>query len=339
MKINLIDTDQQTFIVAEIGNNHEGDFDVAQELIQQAAKAGADAVKFQTFLPEYLAGGDKARFERLKMFQFSYEKFSKLALVAQSEGIIFFSTPFDPKSADFLNEIQPVFKIASSDNTHWPFLQQIAHFGKPVILSTGMTTLSEINEMEKVIRTVWNEQNCDPGLALLHCVSSYPTPAEQANLKAIKTLAKHFPNCVPGYSDHTFGITAALSAVAMGARVIEKHFTLDKNYSDFRDHQLSADPTDLKELVSHIRELERMLGSGEKAPQPNELVMQETLRRSAAAGKDLKKGTVVSELDLIWVRHGSGVTWDHRDNLVGKKLNRDCKYADLITIEDLHESK
>ena len=190
-----------------------------------------------------------------------------MALAAQSEGIIFFSTPFDPKSADFLNEIQPVFKIASSDNTHWPFLRQIAHFGKPVILSTGMTTLSEINEMEKVIQTVWNEQNCDPGLALLHCVSSYPTPAEQANLKAIKTLAKHFPNCVPGYSDHTFGITAALSAVAMGARVIEKHFTLDKNYSDFRDHQLSADPTDLKELVTHIRELEKMLGSGEKTPQ------------------------------------------------------------------------
>ena len=320
MKINQIDTDQQVFIVAEIGNNHEGDFDVAQELIRQAAKAGADAVKFQTFLPEYLAGGDKARFERLKDFQFSYEQFSKLALVAQSEGIIFFSTPFDPKSADFLNEIQPVFKIASSDNTHWPFLRQIAHFGKPVILSTGMTTLSEINEMEKVIQTVWKEQNCDPGLALLHCVSSYPAPAEQANLKAIKTLAKHFRNCVPGYSDHTFGITAALSAVAMGARVIEKHFTLDKNYSDFRDHQLSADPTDLKELVTHIRELERMLGSGEKAPQPNELVMQEALRRSAAAAQDLKKGTVVSELDLIWVRPGSGVTMGTSRQSAWKKV-------------------
>ena len=335
MKINQIDIDQQVFIVAEIGNNHEGNFDVAQELIRQAAKAGADAVKFQTFLPEYLAGGDKVRFERLKDFQFSYEQFSKLALVAQSEGIIFFSTPFDPKSADFLNEIQPIFKIASSDNTHWPFLQQIAHFGKPVILSTGMTTLSEISEMEKVIQIVWKEQNYDPGLALLHCVSSYPAPADQANLKAIKTLAKNFQNCVPGYSDHTLGITAALSAVAMGSRVIEKHFTLDKNYSDFRDHQLSADPTDMKELVTHIRELESMLGSGQKAPQPNELVMQEPLRRSAAAAKDLKKGTVVSESDLIWVRPGSGVTWEHRDNLLGKKLNRDCKYADLITIEDL----
>ena len=145
-----------------------------------------------------------------------------------------------------------------------------------------------------VVRNIWEEQNCNPGLALLHCVSSYPAPAEQANLKAIKTLAKHFPNCVPGYSDHTFGITAALSAVAMGARVIEKHFTLDKNYSDFRDHQLSADPTDLKELVTHIRELEKMLGSGEKTPQPNELTMQEALRRSAAAAQDLKKGIVVS---------------------------------------------
>ena len=143
------------------------DFECCAELIRQAAKAGADAVKFQTFLPEYLAGGDKVRFERLKDFQFSYEQFSKLALVAQSEGIIFFSTPFDPKSADFQNEIQPVFKIASSDNTHWPFLQQIAHFGKPVILSTGMTTLSEISEMEKVIQIVWKEQNCD--LAWLCC--------------------------------------------------------------------------------------------------------------------------------------------------------------------------
>ena len=159
MQINQIDTDKQVFIVAEIGNNHEGDFGVAQELVRKASSAGVDAVKFQTFLPEYLAGGDHIRFERLKGFQFSYDQFSKLARVANSEGIIFFSTPFDPQSATFLNEIQPVFKIASSDNTHWPFIQQIAGFGKPLILSTGMANLAEVTRMEKVIKENWKYHN------------------------------------------------------------------------------------------------------------------------------------------------------------------------------------
>jgi len=335
MKINQLDTDQQIFIVAEIGNNHEGDFEVAREMIRQAAKAGADAVKFQTFLPEYLAGGDAARFKRLQGFQFSYEQFAELAQFAQAEGIIFFSTPFDPQSATFLNQIQPIFKIASSDNTHWPFLEQIAGFGKPVILSTGMSTLAEVTEMEKVIRSAWQRLGSDPGLALLHCVSSYPAPPDQANLRAVVTMSNQFPNCVPGYSDHTFGITAALSAVALGARIIEKHFTLDKQYSDFRDHELSADPKDMKNLVDRIRELEKMLGDGEKAPQLNEIGMLTALRRSAAASRELKKGTVLDEADLIWVRPGSGVQWADRSSIVGKSVNRDLGYAELIEVSDL----
>jgi N,N'-diacetyllegionaminate synthase len=258
-----------------------------------------------------------------------------LAQFAQAEGIIFFSTPFDPQSATFLNEIQTIFKIASSDNTHWPFLEQIAGFGKPVILSTGLSTLVEIIEMEKVIRSVWQRLGSDPGLALLHCVSSYPAPADQANLRAVVTLSNQFPKCVPGYSDHTFGITAALSAVALGARVIEKHFTLDKNYSDFRDHQLSANPQEMKELVSRIRELEKMLGNGEKTPQSNEIAMLSAIRRSAAASRELKKGTILDESDLIWVRPGSGVQWADRSSIVGKTVNRELSYAEMIEVSDL----
>ena len=197
-----------------------------------------------------------------------------------------------------------------------------------------MITLEEVKSSVKVIRDVWKEKSSDPGLALLHCVSSYPTPSEKANLKAVETLSKDFPFCVPGYSDHTLGISAALNSVSLGARVVEKHFTIDKNFSDFRDHKLSADPKELKELVNNIRNLEKMLGDGEIIPQSNELSMMSNLRRSAAASRKLKAGTLLLEEDFIWIRPGTGITQDNYKKFLGKVLKKDKEYSELIHKSD-----
>ena len=240
MKINQIDTDQQVFIVAEIGNNHEGDFDVAQELIRQASIVGADAVKFQTYLPElYVSSEDQERLERLRKFQFNFEQFQSLEEFSREQDIIFFSTPFDLVSAEELNKFQSLFKVSSGDNTYIRLLEKVASFKKPTIVSSGLASIKDL----ELVYKIWSKMNAIKKLAILHCVSSYPVPIEEANLLAISELKKVFPDVVIGYSDHTLGIQASCSAVAMGARIIEKHFTIDKNYSDFRDHQLSADPT------------------------------------------------------------------------------------------------
>jgi Sialic acid synthase len=277
MKINQIDTDEQVFIVAEIGNNHEGDFDVAQELIRQAAIAGADAVKFQTFVPElYVSSEDQERLERLRKFQFSFEQFHNLKKFAKVQGIIFFSTPFDLVSAEELNKFQSLFKVSSGDNTYIRLLQKVASFKKPTIVSSG---LASVKDLELVCK-IWSDVNAIKKLAILHCVSSYPVPIEEANLLAISELKKVFPDIVIGYSDHTLGIQASCSAVAIGARIIEKHFTLDKNYSDFRDHQLSADPSEMKDLVEQIRIIEKSLGGGQKTSQQSELGNLTAVRRS-----------------------------------------------------------
>ncbi len=335
MRIDHIDTNRQIFIVAEIGNNHEGDFVLAQDMIHLAAEAGADAVKFQTFRPEFLSGGDEARSLRLKKFQLSYEQFGELSKIANSKKLIFFSTPFDLESAKVLNGIQPVFKIASSDNDHQPLIKQVAHFVKPLIVSTGLATLNLVARLEKDVREIWATYKKDPGLALLHCVSSYPTPVEQANLKAISVIKEVFPSCVAGYSDHTSGINAVLGAVSLGARIIEKHFTINKQYSTFRDHEFSADPLDLQEMVTRIREIDLMLGDERKTTQLSEVANEAALRRSAAAGRDLSAGHVLRDKDLMWVRPGTGIRWEERDRLLGYSLNRPLKYAELIRKGDL----
>jgi sialic acid synthase SpsE len=335
MKINNFDTEKKVFIVAEIGNNHEGNFSVAQEMIGKAAEAGADAIKFQTFVPEHIFGGDPLRLKKLQGFRFANEQFEKLAKFASEQGIIFFSTPFDLESAKFLNTIQPVFKIASSDNDYLSLIKTVASFGKPVIVSSGMAELVGLDLVCEEVNNVWSEKNINPGLALLHCVSSYPTPPEQANLNAITTLKKQFPEQIIGYSDHTLGIQAAVSSVALGARIVEKHFTLDKNYSDFRDHQLSADPEDLKKLVEKIREVELLLGSGEKILQENETEILGALRRSVAASRNLQIGDILTKDDIIWIRPGTGITMGKENQIIGKRLSRPLSYCELISLEDV----
>lgn len=336
MKIGSLDTNEQVVIIAEVGNNHEGSYTLAEELIGRAAEAGADVVKFQTIVPERLVSVQQAaRIEQLNKYRFTYEQFASLSKTAERENILFMSTPFDSESARFLAGIVPAFKIASGDNTFFPLLETVAKTGKPVIMSAGMTKLDEIQVSKECIEDVWRREGLTSELALLHCVVSYPTPPEEANLLAIRALAKL--GTTVGYSDHTIGIQAAVLSVALGARIIEKHFTIDKNYSAFRDHQLSADPTDLQELVQRVREASVLLGEETKRIQPAEAGNVTPVRRSIVAAHDLAQGHTIRPEDINWVRPGSGLAPGREKELIGQTLNRAIGQGEIILLEDVRE--
>lgn len=337
MMIGEFDTDQRVLIVAEIGNNHEGSYASAEEMIGRAVEAGVDAVKFQTFRTEhYVSRRDDARFERLKSFELSGDEFTKLAAVARQEGVIFLSTPFDLDSVRFLDALVPAFKISSGDNTFCPLLDEVARTGKPIMLSTGLADTSRIRQAKAIIETAWAEMGVEAGLALLHCVSSYPVPPAQANLAAIGQLRAEF-DCTIGYSDHTLGIEACRVAASLGARIVEKHFTLDKNHSDFRDHQLSADPEEMAELVRAVRQVEVLLGSGEKRPQECEQSAELALRRSISAVRDLASGSVITWADITWVRPGGGLPPGKEYMILGRKVAKPVRRGDRITPESLQD--
>lgn len=334
MKIGSLDTNEQVVIIAEVGNNHEGSYTLAEELIGRAAEAGADVVKFQTIVPERLVSVQQtARIEQLSKYRFTYEQFASLSKTAERENILFMSTPFDSESARFLASIVPAFKIASGDNTFFPLLETVAKTGKPVIMSAGMTELDEIQASKEFIEDVWQREGLTSELALLHCVVSYPTPPEEANLLAIRALAKL--GATVGYSDHTIGIQAAVLSVALGARIIEKHFTIDKNYSAFRDHQLSADPTDLKEMVQRVREASVLLGEETKRIQPAEAGNVTPVRRSIVAASDLAQGHTIRPEDINWVRPGNGLAPGREKELIGQTLNRAIGQGEIILLADI----
>lgn len=336
MQIGNINLRGKVMIVAEIGNNHEGSFTLAEEMVGRAAEAGADAVKFQTFIPElFVSCMDSARLEKLRSFCLSIAQFEKLSKQAEKANIIFFSTPLDLESAKLLNAFQPIFKIASGDNNFYPLIDTIAHFNKPMIVSTGLSDLALVKAIHGRIHDIWKKKGISPGLALLHCVSSYPVPREQTNLRAISVLRKHFPDSVIGYSDHTVGIEAAIYAVAVGAQIIEKHFTINKQYSDFRDHQLSADPDDFRQLVDTIRRVEIFLGVEQKLLQPCEESLQTAARRSIAAATKLLPGTILTHDHFIWVRPGTGTPPGNEATLIGCKLLRSLKQGELIMEGDV----
>lgn len=335
MRIGEFDLEKKVLIVAEIGNNHEGNFNLAEDLVRKAAECGVDAVKFQTFRTERLvAPSDGRRFQQLKSFELSYAQFMELSRLAHSLGLLFISTPLDLKSAEFLEGLVDAYKIASGDNNFYPLIAQVVKTGKPVMISSGASDYAQVDRTVAFVKDQWGGQPTECPLAILHCVSSYPVPLDEANLGAIGFLSRKLDVPV-GYSDHTLGLDASLAAVAVGARIIEKHFTLDKNFSQFRDHQLSADPVEMQELVSRVRAVTSMLGSGEKVLQPCEEASAHIIRRSIAAASDLPRGHRLEWSDLMWVRPGDGLAPGEERLLIGRELKRDVRLGEKLLVTDI----
>ena len=330
MKIAHHDCAKKVFVIAEVGNNHEGNFSLAEDLIGLAARAGADAVKFQTIIPEKLvAASEKERIQVLKQFQFSYDQFKKLSQTAKKENILFLSTPFDLESVDALKSIVPALKIASGDNNYLELLEAAAKTGLPVILSGGMSTFSDLQSKRDFIQAIWKNLKIKQSLAILHCVTSYPVSPEFANLGAIRELAKL--DITIGYSDHTLGIQACVLAVALGSRIIEKHFTVSKKHSTFRDHQLSADPADLSEMIQHIREAEILLGDGIKKIETCEVPFIKAARRSLAVKKTVQKGEKILKEHLTCLRPASGLLPGDESKIIGRKSKDDLTLGQILT--------
>ncbi len=335
MNIGGVDLKRDVLVIAEIGNNHEGSIETAKALVRKAAECGAHGVKFQTFQTKYFVSPrDKARYDRLSGFELSFAEFKELQQLAKSMGLLFLSTALDMESAAFLESIVDCYKIASGDNNFYPLIERICKTGKPIIVSSGLSDVEQIRRTAQFIRERWYSLGVRQELAVLHCVSSYPVPPEQANIRAVTTLAREL-QCTVGYSDHTEGILACVVAVTLGARIIEKHFTLDKQYSDFRDHRLSADPGEMAQLVRQIAEIAVLLGTGEKIPQRNEAESEQLIRRSIVAAVDLPAGHRVRWEDLTWIRPGGGLPPGDESRVVGKQLKRPLVFGESIMPADM----
>ena len=336
MRIGNLDSGDQVIVIAEIGNNHEGSFDVAREMVDRAAEAGVDAVKFQTFKTEtFVAPSQVERFERMKGFELTQDQFGQLSERARAAGIKFISTPLDMPSAVFLDGVVDALKVASGDNTFYPLIEFVAGTDKPVIISTGFADEPEIALAAASVEKIRARRLNGPEMALLHCVSAYPVEPGDANLGAVHRLAKRFGEIATiGYSDHTLGTQAATLSIAAGARIIEKHFTLDRNYSDFRDHQLSADPAMMAELVKAIRQAEVLMGPGDLAPRQVERDSETPVRRSIAAARGLEAGTTVGPDDIMCIRPGEGFAPGRESAVLGRKLVKSVGPGELFTKAD-----
>lgn len=339
------------FFIAEAGVNHNGDVELAERLIDIAADAGADAVKFQTFKasatvsPNARTVAYQARttaetdqYRLLERLELDAAAHHRLIARAQRRGIEFMSTAFDPASADFLFECGVSrIKIPSGEVTNIPFLRQLAAYGLPLILSTGMATLDEVREAVTAIESVRVSKGFAEPLAeilsILHCTSAYPTPSDQLNLLAIRTLAVTFA-CPVGYSDHAESSMAAPMAVALGATVYEKHFTTDRNLPG-PDHAASLEPGELAQMIAEVRLAETMLGDGVKAPQPCELEAADLVRRGLFASRDLVAGTVISAEDVAILRPSGSLAPRFYDALLGRTLTRDIPARGAFAPGDL----
>lgn len=336
MLIGSFDTTRRPFLIAEIGNNHEGDPTLAADLVDAAVAAGADAVKVQIIDPPRLVNRSQAaRIAQLGRFALSRDTFLSLADRTRRGGAMFMASVFDCASlAAYAGDLDAI-KIASGDLDFDPLLRIAAASGKPVVLSTGMADLPEILRAVEVFRAALPpERRIVDALAVLHCVSLYPTPLEQANLRAIPMLAAA-TGLVAGYSDHTLGTEAVAIALSLGARIIEKHFTLDKAQSDFRDHALSADPDEFARIAQLVRTFDAMLGSGLRAAPLPDAATRAAARRSIVAARDLAAGTVLALADLDFVRPSEGVSPAHVDEFVGRRLRRPVKTHDLLLRESV----
>jgi len=328
------------FIIAEAGVNHNGKVELAYKLVDKAVEAGVDAIKFQTFKAENLVTkfADKAAYQKeqtdniesqlqmLKKLELSFSDFINLKRYCDKKDIIFLSTPFDIESIEFLDKLGlDIFKIPSGEITDLPYLRRIGCLKKKVILSTGMSTLDEISDAIKIIR-----KNGTNDLIVLHCNTEYPTPYEDVNLNAMNTIKNTFKVKV-GYSDHTLGIEIPIAAVALGAEVIEKHFTLDKNMKG-PDHKASLEPYELKEMVKCIRNIEKSFGNGIKEPSASEYKNINIVRKSIVANRFIKKGSTFNEKNLSAKRPGNGISPMKWDEIMGKAANKDYEKDELIQI-------
>lgn len=334
----LVGVDEPCFIIAEAGVNHNGDVSLARKLVDAAVEAGVDCVKFQTFSteklvtltapkPEYQKRGplaSESQYRMLKGLELSHKDQEELKRYADQKGIVFMSTPYDEESADFLVNIGvPALKISSADITDLPLLAHCAAKGVPLIVSTGMSTLGEVEEAVSAIR-----QSGAPPLALLHCNFNYPANYEDVNLRAMTTLGRAFQLPV-GYSDHTPGYDICLAAVALGAVIIEKHFTLDRNLPG-PDHKASIEPGEMTELVTRIRRVERALGSPLKAPSGAEVANRTISRRSLVAAVDIRAGQTISREMVAVKRPGSGLEPKYLPGLVGRVARCDIHKDELL---------
>jgi N,N'-diacetyllegionaminate synthase len=333
--------DPPCFVIAEAGVNHNGDIELARQLVNIAASCGADAVKFQTFKAERLmiAKAPKAdyqkqntspgesQFDMLQRLELSDQSYGELREYATAKGIEFLSTPFDEESADLLDSMGlAVFKIGSGELTNLPFLEYVARKRKPMILSTGMGALGEVEAAVEAITRVGNQN-----LVLLHCVSQYPADPRDANLRAMRTLSEAFGFPV-GFSDHTEGNEVAFAAVALGARVIEKHFTLDRGLPG-PDHRASAEPRELAALVQGIRKVELCLGNGRKQPTESELNTAAVARKSLVAARNIAVGEIFTE-DLVRVkRPGTGLPPCMRSYILGRVARVSIPEDTLLSLE------
>jgi N,N'-diacetyllegionaminate synthase len=333
MRVGSKDIDTTALIVAEIGNNHEGDPALAEEMIGLAAESGADAVKLQAIDPSLLVSPlQQERLQQLERFSLSHSDFERLASVAAQEGVEFLLTPFSSGGVDLVARLCPAVKVASGDNDHHLLLREVAATGLPILLSTGMSDLEGVMTTVRTIETTWQGADQRPGLVLLHCVSAYPTPYAEANLAAIRTLAGLGHRV--GYSDHTLGIEAAVSSVALGARVIEKHFTDRRDRSDFRDHQLSSDPQEFRELVARVRNVEALIGDGKKRLMPSEKVVASAARRSLHAAGALPAGHVITATDLIALRPSGGIPASNADEVIGRRTTAALEALQVLRFVD-----
>jgi len=330
----------KVFVIAEAGVNHNGSIEIAKRLVDKAKEAGANAIKFQTFKAEKLVTKllekaeyqkketekDENQLEMLRKLELSYNDFEDLYEYTKLKGIEFLSTPFDLESIDFLSTLgMKRWKIPSGEITNLPYLLKIAKLKMPVILSTGMSTLEEIKIAAKILR-----ENGVNDLTILHATTEYPAPFEEVNLNAMITIKNHLHLPI-GYSDHTKGIEIPIAAVALGAEVIEKHFTLDRNM-DGPDHKASIEPDELKRMVEAIRNVEKALGDNEKKPTKSEIKNIMVVRKSIVAKKKIKKGEIFTEENLTTKRPGNGISPMHWFDVIGRTAKRDFAEDELIEI-------
>jgi N,N'-diacetyllegionaminate synthase len=333
---------KKTFIIAEAGVNHNADLALAFALIDAAKAAGVDAVKFQTAIPELVttayapkanyqketSGSDESQLEMIKRILFPLETFRTLEAYCVEREILFLSTAFDPVSLQFLEELgQPLHKVPSGEITNYPFLRQVGGFGKPVILSTGMATMEEIRDALGVLEGAGTPRD---RVTVLHCNTEYPTPMRDVNLSAMLTIRDELGVAV-GYSDHTLGIEVPVAAVAMGATVIEKHFTMDRTLPG-PDQQASLEPGELADMVRSIRNIEQAIGDGAKVPTASESRNMPIARKSVVAARAIQAGEPFSDENLAAKRPGTGMSPMRWPDLIGRRAPRDFVPDEMIEL-------